>query len=190
MIEAENIELVVYSSKDFYEFEESEEFTLTGARRGFLLFDSENWLQRLFGGEVGFGGRSADRTVIDPATGDMMFLEGVCDVYYPATEAQRPDKNIAEIAQRTEDLQQLFPNARILIRPWPVSEDVGFPIEDLRAVLADSLRTENVEVFLPPIYFYDEDWACDASFHPNAEGRDRLTQVEAGALINAMHKQD
>lgn len=184
----DEIELVVYSSKDFYELHEHEGFTLTGAREGALLFDRESWLQRPFDAGPQFGLRNADRTVVDPETGDMVFLDGICDIYYPATTTPPPGENIDEAVARTKDLAQLFPNARILVRPWPVSEHVGHPLEDLHATLDDRLGREGIEVFLPPIPVYGESWVCDASFHPTAQGRDAISRLEADAIMKKLEQ--
>lgn len=184
MIDHDEIELVIYSSQDFFHLrEEREEFTLTGARRGLMLFDQESWVQRPFGGGPQFGRRGVDRTVIDPETGDMVFLDGVCDIYYPASETPPPGGNIDEIAARAADLDRLFPNATILVRPWPVSEHRGHPLEDVHRELAEGLARKGVEVFLPPRPFYNPAWACDASFHPNEAGRDMITRLEGDALM-------
>lgn len=187
MIEHEKIELVVYSSADFYTLNESDEFTLTGARRGALLFDSESWLQKLMPrGDRDFGPRSADRTVIDPETGDMVFLDGVCDVYYPARHMELPTENIEEIAARARALEALFPNARILMRPWPLSEHFGPALEEIHQVLETGLERRGVEILRPPRPLYEPDWACDAAFHPNKDGRDRLTRIEAEKLLSVL----
>lgn len=184
MIDHDEIALVIYSSHDFYGFEDQHgEFTLTGARRGLMLFNRESWLQRPFGRGPVFGPRNADRTVIDPETGDMVFLDGVCDAYYPAVDMIYPADDVDRIAARVVDLSDLFPNARVLVRPWPISEHRGQPLGEVHRNLSAGLADENVEVMLPQMPFYTPDWACDAAFHPTAEGRDALSRIAADTII-------
>lgn len=183
IIEPEEIELVIYSSADFYKLEESDEFTLTGARKGMLLYDKRSWIQRIVRPKKGFGPWSVDRTVIDPKTGDKVFLEGVCDIYFPAAVTLPPGNVAGEIAARAQDLSVRFPNARVLIRPWPVSEHKGHDLDALHTALAEGLAAEGVEFMRPPRPIYHEDWACDAAFHPNATGRDALTDLEAKHIM-------
>ena len=183
MIEHQKIELVVYSSQDFFKLrEERDEFTLTGARRGIVLFQKDGWLQRLFDDRSDFGRRGVDRSMIDFETGDMLFIEGICDIYYPSVEIPPPGENLDEIAARVADLRRLFPNARVLVRPWPVSEHKGHPLDDVLSELSEGLSRKGIEVFLPPMPFYDPALACDAAFHPNEAGRDMLSLLEANAL--------
>lgn len=190
MIAHDEIELVIYSSVDIYALEESDEFTLTGARRGMLVFDKRSWLQKVVtSNEPHYGPRGVDRTDIVRETGDMIFPDGVCDFYWPAGEMPAPGDNLDEIAARAKDLQRLFPNAEVFIRPWPLSEHIGPDLEYVYGTIENGLRARGVKVLRPPKPIYDADWACDAPFHPNAIGRDMLSLQEAETVMMALSSQ-
>lgn len=190
MIERDEIELVIYSSVDIYSLTESDEFTLKGARRGMLLFDKRSWLQKVATtNEPHYGPQGVDRTDIVQHTGDMIFPDGVCDFYWPAGEMPAPGGNLDVIAARANDLQRLFPNAEVFIRPWPLSEHIGPDLEYVYGTIENGLRARGINVLRPPKPIYDADWACDAPFHPNAIGRDMLTMQEAESVMLAVSRQ-
>lgn len=189
MIEPENIELMIYSSNDFFDLADSDEFTLTGARAGMLLFDSQSWLQKLSPDDNPYAPYPVDRARIDPETGDMIFLEGVCDIYYePGEMTDFQTRHLDQVARRAEDLAARFPNAQILFRPWPVSEHKGLDLRVVHQRLLSGLQARGVEVLAPPAPLYNPDWACDAAFHPNGEGRDALSRLEADTIMATLDK--
>ena len=182
MIDTEKIEVVIYSSSDFYDLHESDEFTLEGARAGALLFDQQSWLQKLKPDANPYGSHKVDRTVIDPETGDMIFLDGVCDIYKPPGRLPPFGKSIDVITARAGDLAKRFPNAEVLLRPWPFSEYDGPDLGKVHLAMRGEFAKRGFRTMIPPEALYDPVWACDAAFHPNAEGRDLLTQQEVGVL--------
>lgn len=187
MIDHDTIRLVIYSSGDVFSYADSDEFTLTGAQAGVLLFDREAWIKKVTRSKTpAYGPRNVDRTQIDPETGDMVFVDGVCDPYWPAQQMPMPSENIAFIAARAQDLSKLFPNAKVMIRPRPLSEQKGPALPLIYDALEQGLADHNVRLLRPPKPFYDPRWACDAPFHPTAEGRDFLTQLEAVTIVEAM----
>lgn len=186
MIKPEKIKLVIYSSNDFLTLTDSDEFTLKGARAGTLLFDSQSWLQKLSTADNPYAPYPVDRTLTDPETGDMVFLEGICDIYYPAGEMAAFQNDLDKVADRARDLARLFPKAEIFFRLWPVSEHKGIDLRLVHSQLKEGLNGRGVKVLTSPEPFYDAAWACDAPFHPNAEGRDALTFLEADKIMSAL----
>lgn len=187
MIKADEIELVIYSSNDFFNLTDSDEFTLKGARAGTLLFDSQSWLQKLSPDDNPYAPYPVDRAQIDPETGDMVFLDGICDIYYPAGEMTVfQHDHFDQVADRARDLAKRFPRAEILFRPWPVSEHKGIDLHRVHRQLEVGLTARGVKVLIPSQPLYDANWACDAPFHPNAKGREALTLLEADKIMTVL----
>ena len=116
-----------------------------------------------------------------------MCLDGICDIYYPPGEMRvfRHD-HLNQVAERAQDLAKRFPKAEILFRPWPVSEHKGIDLHRVHRQLEVGLTARGVKVLIPARPLYDANWACDAPFHPNAEGREALTLLEADKIMTVL----
>ena len=182
-----DIEVVIYSSSDLFHFVDSDEFTLTGARAGWLLFDRQSWLQKLSPDENPYAPYPVDRSRVDPETGDMVFHDGVCDLYYPARTIEAfPEGHFDRLAERAADLSARFPSAEVFFRPWPVSEYKGQDMRERYSSIAAGLAAHGVKVLAPPSILFDAELSCDAPFHPNSEGRDAMTRMEAASIVAAL----